>query len=389
MVMGREEALLAIVDRIYESVERPELWPETISAIGELIGGRRHFWGLDQGTRGEPNPPTNAHIFETGCYGTFLSRADLQALDQYAEEFGELIVCFLKIVFLSILRSQKEVGAREAIGLRMAQRYLQSFEPVQGTSASSLSRTAGCKLIAALWEDGRFFSRDSLRSMRVLAPHLDRAMRLQMRLSSADLRADMVSGALDCLTHGVVLVDRSGLPIWLNRRAQEIINCSNALRVSSSGFAGRRPSDTQSLRELIKGAVSAGTQGLLAISRGDDSRPLLLIAIPLKPMSILDASNQLACGVVFISDPDRTDDPSVETLRRAFDLTYREAQTAMAIAHGHGLQAAADSMGVALTTVRSQLQQAFAKTDTSHQAELAALVQRTLSHLRYDQSRPS
>jgi DNA-binding CsgD family transcriptional regulator len=87
---------------------------------------------------------------------------------------------------------------------------------------------------------------------------------------------------------------------------------------------------------------------------------------------------------VFISDPERTDSPNVESLRRAFNLTYREAQVAMAIADGHGLQAAADTMGVALTTARSQLQQAFSKTGTSHQAELAALVHRTLTHLRYN-----
>jgi DNA-binding CsgD family transcriptional regulator len=386
MVVVTEEALLTIVDHIYESIERPELWPETIHAIGELIGGRRHFWGLDQSTQAPGVDPTRkANPLEIGCYGTFfLSRMDLQALDQYAREFGELIVRFLKIVFLSILRSQNDVGAREAIGLKMAQRYLQAFEPSEGTSASSESKSAGRKLIAALWEDGRVFSRDNLRSMRLLAPHLDRALRLQMRLSSADLRADMVSGALDRLTLGVILVDRSGLPLWLNKRAQEVINRSNTLRFCSAGLAGHRPSDTQSLRELVKRAVSAGTQGLLAISRGVDSRPLLLIAIPLKSIGILDASNQCACGVVFISDPDRTDNLTVESLRRAFDLTYREAQAAIAIAQGHGLQAAADTMGVALTTARSQLQQAFAKTGTRHQAELAALVHRTLTHLRYD-----
>jgi len=207
---------------------------------------------------------------------------------------------------------------------------------------------------------------------------------LRKSLSSADLRADMVSRALDCLTHGVVLVDRSGLPLWLNRRAQEIVNGSNGLRLSSDGLAGHRPSDTRSLRDLIKGAASAGTEGLLAINRGDDLRPLLLIALPLRPIGNLDDSGQFAWGVVFISDPDRTDNPTVESLRRAFDLTYREAQTAIAIADGHGLQAAADTMGVALTTARSQLQQAFAKTGTRHQAELAALVHRTLTHLRHD-----
>jgi DNA-binding CsgD family transcriptional regulator len=124
----------------------------------------------------------------------------------------------------------------------------------------------------------------------------------------------------------------------------------------------------------------------LAISRGVELRPLLLIAIPLKPESPPHVSNKSPCGVIFISDPDRTDNPTVDSLRRAFDLTYREAQTAIAISNGHGLKAAANAMGVALTTVRSQLQQAFAKTGTRHQAELAALVHRTLAHVRHDLS---
>jgi DNA-binding CsgD family transcriptional regulator len=378
-----EEVLLAIVDRIYGSIERPELWPETIYAIGDLIGGRRHFWGLDQNTRppgGDPAP--TGHSFEIGCYGTFfLSRTDLLALDEYAQEFGELIVRFLKIVFLSILRSQNDVAAREAIGLKIAQRYLHAFEASQRASAASGS--IGRKLIATLWEDGRVFSGDNLRCMRLLAPHLDRALHLQMRLSSADVRASGVSGALDCLAHGVVLVDQSGLPVWLNKRAEEIINSSDALRLSHAGFVGHRPSDTRSLRELIKETVSAGTQTLFAISRDDSVRPLLLTTIPLNPTGNA-GSNDLARGVVFISDPDRTDSPSIESLRQAFGLTYREAQVAIAIAHGHGLQAAADKVGVALTTARSQLQQAFSKTGTSHQAELAALVQRALTHVRYN-----
>ena len=200
MVVDSEQALFGCIDRIYESIERPELWPETIYAIGEILGGRRHFWGIDHSAQDPGVRSTrHTHSLEIGCHGTFfLSRSDLQALDQHAQEFGELIIRFLKIVFLSILRSQNDVGAREAIGLRIAQRYLQAFESLEGTSASSLSRAAGRKLIAALWEDGRAFSTDNLRSMRVLAPHLDRAVRLQMRLRASDLRADMISGALDC-----------------------------------------------------------------------------------------------------------------------------------------------------------------------------------------------
>jgi DNA-binding CsgD family transcriptional regulator len=374
-----EEALLAAVDRIYASIERPELWPETICAIGEIIGGRRDFWAVDHGSLG-----SGGQIFGTPCHGSlFLSRKDLQALDQYAHEFGALILSFLKIVFMSTLWSRNDVEAREAIGLRIAQRYLPAFELLEGTSVASPSKPALRNLIAALWEDGRVFSGDNLRCMQLLAPHLDRALRLQMRLSSADLRADMISGALDCLTFGVIFVDQSGLPLSLNRRAQEIVSHSNGLRLSSAGLGGQCPADTRSLRELIKRAVSERTQGVLAISRGYDLRPLLLIAVPVKPIGTSDGSDQFACGVVFITDPDQIDNPTVESLRQGFDLTYREAQMAIAIAQGHGLQAAAATMGVALTTARSQLQQVFAKTCTSHQAELAALVHRTLTPLRH------
>jgi DNA-binding CsgD family transcriptional regulator len=385
MMAAKEEALLSAIDRIYEAIERPELWPKTIYAIGELIGGRRHFWGLDQGT-----PTINLHStrkanpYEVGCYGTFfLSRMDLRALDDYAQELGELIIRFLKLVFLSILQCQNEIGAREAIGLKMVQRYAEAFETSEGITDSQKSKLVGRKLIAALWEDGRVFGGDSLRSMQLLIPHLDRALRLQTHFKLRDLHRDLLSGSLDYLTHGVVLVDSTGLPIWLNRRAQEMIAESDDLRLCPAGLRGRRPVDTRSMRELIRETVSSATQGIVAVNRGDDLRPLLLIAAPLRAPDSSEDSKQAGGGVVFISDPDWIESPSAEALRRAFNLTYREAQTAIAIADGHGLQAAADAMGVALTTARSQLQEAFAKTGTSHQAELAALVHRTLTHFRY------
>jgi adenylosuccinate lyase len=43
------------------------------------------------------------------------------------------------------------------------------------------------------------------------------------------------------------------------------------------------------------------------------------------------------------------------------------------IARGHGLQAAPETMGTAVTRAKSQLQQAFAKIGTQHQAGLAVL----------------
>jgi DNA-binding CsgD family transcriptional regulator/PAS domain-containing protein len=376
-----DRTVLAIVDRIYEAVERPELWPDTIRDLGDLIGGRRDFWGL--------YPDTSHHLllsqaaFNAGCHGSLtLSRSDLREIDQHAEDFGELIVRFLKIVFLSTLLSQKNIAGREAIGQRMTRRYLQTF---RGMQASPASWKSNCRrLIAALWEEGRTFNGENIRS---ITPHLDRALRLQMRLNAAQLQADIISGALDHLTLGVILVDRAGMPIWHNRRAREIMASADGLRIARNGLVGASPADTRVLRELVTAAVCEGAQGLLALERGVESRPLLLIAMPLKPIGAPDleaGGSPFASGVLFVNDPDQKTAPTAESLQRVFGLTHREAQTAIAVSRGQGLKAAAESMGVALTTARSHLQQAFAKTGTSQQAELAALVHRTLMHVRHD-----
>jgi DNA-binding CsgD family transcriptional regulator len=360
-----DAAVLRIVDRIYDSVEHPALWPETIDAIGELIGGRPGFWSAPK------------------WHGVFLSRADLQLIDQHADEFGELVVRFLKLVFLSVLSSPGHFDGRAAVGIMLAQRFLPAASTIDKSSLMPPSKAAMRNLIAALWEDDRVITNDGYSYIRLLLPHLDRALRLQMRHTEADIRSGMLCAALDRLTLGIILIDHAGLPLWLNRRAHEIVEQGNGLRLSDGRLAATEPSETRRLRDLVRAAVSSGAEGLLPLSRGAALRPLLVLAFPLPPSGAAAALlRQFTSGIVFISDPDQIEDPSVSALRRAFNLTYREAQTAVAVSRGQGLQSAADAMGVALTTARSQLQQVFAKTGTSHQAELAGLLHRTLAQLR-------
>lgn len=371
-----EVNLSGMIDRIYAAVEQPELWPEIIGEIGRLIGGRNDFWSAGPSLfQSQPNPPA----WEVGCHGTFLlSRSDFRALDRYTAEFDKLIVRFLGLVFLSVLWSQKDIGAREALGARMVRHYLLSHE------AARLDGRTGRRLIAAMWEEGRMFELRHLEYMQLLAPHLDWAARLQMRLNLVGLRSELVSGVLDRLTVGVVVVDQAGSCIWHNRQAAEIAGNPAVLNISGPRLVGRDMASTQSIRDLISRTVNHGESGLLPIER-EDSRPLLLFAAPLKPNGMCEFSAAplgAGYGVLFINDPDGTGNPSVESLQRAFDLTYREAETAIAVSRGHGLKTAARAMGVAPTTARSQLQQVFAKTGTSHQAELAALVHRTLAHVR-------
>jgi DNA-binding CsgD family transcriptional regulator len=72
--------------------------------------------------------------------------------------------------------------------------------------------------------------------------------------------------------------------------------------------------------------------------------------------------------------PDLAGLPEVVRLRAEFGLTKAEARLALRLAGGASLASAAEAFDVKLTTIRSQLQQVFAKTCTSRQAELVALL---------------
>jgi DNA-binding CsgD family transcriptional regulator len=66
--------------------------------------------------------------------------------------------------------------------------------------------------------------------------------------------------------------------------------------------------------------------------------------------------------------------PEAARLRAEFGLTKAEARLALRLAEGSSLASAAQAFDVKLTTIRSQLQQVFAKTGTSRQTELVAVL---------------
>jgi DNA-binding CsgD family transcriptional regulator len=71
---------------------------------------------------------------------------------------------------------------------------------------------------------------------------------------------------------------------------------------------------------------------------------------------------------------DRTGLPDTARLRAEFGLTKAEARLALRLAAGSSLASAAQAFNVKLTTIRSQLQQVFAKTGASRQMELVAML---------------
>jgi DNA-binding CsgD family transcriptional regulator len=80
------------------------------------------------------------------------------------------------------------------------------------------------------------------------------------------------------------------------------------------------------------------------------------------------------CFQSIVSAADRAGLPETARLRAEFGLTKAEARLALRLAAGSSLASAAQAFDVKLTTIRSQLQQVFAKTGASRQTELVAML---------------
>lgn len=121
-------------------------------------------------------------------------------------------------------------------------------------------------------------------------------------------------------------------------------------------------------------AAPAGRE--LLVRPSEPGGPLLLVQVtPFVGAGKPPGAHRLAC--LRIEDLTARIEPAREArLRALFALTRREASLAIALAAGRSLAEHASARNVSLETVRSQLRGVFAKTDTSRQGELVALLGR-------------
>ncbi len=78
-------------------------------------------------------------------------------------------------------------------------------------------------------------------------PHLLRAVQVHSRITGIAEREEAVNDVIDRLPFGVVLVDRGGRPILVNRTASEIAAVEDGLVIHREGIAASSAADTASL----------------------------------------------------------------------------------------------------------------------------------------------
>jgi DNA-binding CsgD family transcriptional regulator len=221
--------------------------------------------------------------------------------------------------------------------------------------------------------------------MRRLAPHLHRAAQFNLRLGEARLAEASTAEALNGLTPAVIIVGGDSQVQFVNSAASAIVAETDGLSIDRTGLHAAVASESAVLRKLIARAA-AGTPaagGMMTLSRPSQRRPLAVLVAPLQRRSAWFVDHGPR-AIVSVVDPEQAPVVPEKYLQRLYGLTRAEAAITVQILRGQGLQAAADSLGISLATVRTHLQNVFAKTGTRRQSQLVRLIAQSQAGVQFD-----
>jgi DNA-binding CsgD family transcriptional regulator len=179
---------------------------------------------------------------------------------------------------------------------------------------------------------------------------------------------------------GAILLDGDKQVVHLNARARACLGDGLVLR-GGEIVASDRGCDAILQATLDRHLASpAGSQA--GLERGRDAlglkrrerRPIIVRVVPVAPE--MQALLERAALLLIVVDPEDCPEPSDGMLQQVFGLTKGEARVANRLMCGRSLTEIAQAHGVEIGTVRSQVKSIFAKTQTSRQAELVALMTR-------------
>lgn len=232
---------------------------------------------------------------------------------------------------------------------------------------------------------GRSFNQQDRALCRALLPHIQRAVRLHVRLHMIESERAIYAGAIDQMKVGTIILDEGGRVLSVNQRARDWLDHKDGVMLRSERLVLGTGNQTQELHQRIERVVAqlrTGDTSVVEAMRVPRSggREFGLVIRPV-PAEQWGESETVPAVAIFLSDPQEKAEAPVQVIKELFGFTPAEASLAILIANGLTLDEAAEEMGVSRNTIRTFLRAMFAKTGVSRQPQLVSLILKSVASL--------
>jgi DNA-binding CsgD family transcriptional regulator/PAS domain-containing protein len=372
--MTLEAEFSKLIALVYDAALDGQRWPAAVGAIGAAMSDAGGILAV--------------HAWTGGVEWAVMAGLDPASLQPYDDEFASsdsnayLQVC--RDVPLGEPISAETFAAPMPFEETDFYRNILAPQSLRHSVVLTLMRDEkGVAAVAFLRgaQAGPFLPRE-LDLLRALAPHLQRAMQLTLRIAELEARSSALAEVLSASPTSTLLTDAEARVIFLNPAASELLTQGDGVSLIGGRLEIHDPRArmvfTERLSRAVRAAASDGEvewhdSEALVIPRpsGVEAYHVLVLPLCVAPGALpVDVPSTL----VLINDPAASLHPPLEALAAIYGLTPMETALAALLVRRCTLKEATSHLGISINTVKTHLKQLFAKTRTRRQSELMRLV---------------
>jgi DNA-binding CsgD family transcriptional regulator len=220
---------------------------------------------------------------------------------------------------------------------------------------------------------------DARKQMRLLAPHICRAVAISKIVELSKIEAAMLADTIDSLAAGVFLLQEDGHVAHANASGKTILKEGRLLQqvtgVIQAVDLQARSTVRAAIADSAQGDSGLGGRGIAIPLTSRDSERYVVHVLPLTS-GARRATGRLygAAVAMFVHKASQHQPTLIEAVAKQFRLTPSELRVLFAIIEVGGAPQVADVLGISLDTVKTHLKRMFAKTGTKRQVDLVKLV---------------
>ncbi len=214
--------------------------------------------------------------------------------------------------------------------------------------------------------------------LRLLVPHLRRAVLIAKLIEFKTAQAATFADALDGLSAGMLFVDSNGRVIHANAAGQALIANGDVLRAPLGRLTASDPDVNRALRDIFLAAASGdaaiGVRGVAVPLVARDGEHFVAHVLPLSSGARRSTGVSLAAGaVLFVQKAALATHSPPEAIAKTYRLTAMEVRVLLAIVEVGGAPQVAETLGIGESTVKTHLKRLYEKTGAHRQADLVKL----------------
>jgi DNA-binding CsgD family transcriptional regulator len=370
MTMDQPEQLSELIAEIYDAALDAALWREVVGKAARFVGGSAAAIFSKSPTA------LNGHVYYE--YGT-----DPHYRELYFSKYIRLDPSTTGHYFADV---EQPVAVADLMPYHefLETQFYREWARPQGlvdfvSAVLDKSVTSAALFGVFRCETDGVVDDETRRRMRLIVPHIRRAVLISRLIDLKAADAASLAGTLDGLSAAMCVVDSVGRIVHANTAAHVMLDDGDFVSAIGGRIVAGDPNIDRAFRELFAAAGSGdaaiGTGGIALPLKARDGSHYVAHVLPLTSGARrLAGIAYSAVAALFICKVAMQTRSPPEIIASAYHLTPTELRVLLAIVEVGGVPETALALGVAESTIKTHLGNLFVKTGTGRQADLVKIV---------------